>query len=164
MLSLSHIFSGVASLKGWQITDLCTIIGSYLNQPNGDVSNTIESRHGTASFISCDVGSTTYIIVEIYSRIAQRIMSATLQNSYDLILDHITIWGDGLLDNGVFHGMGPGGIGLEIRTMQGRQLTYKVLAAAISALITAMTTVGWGAASFNIYDSQDHRVGTGAVG
>ena len=87
-----------------------------------------------------------------------------LDSAYDLVSDHIAIWGNGAIADGIFRKMGPGGISLVVRSMQGHETTYKVLAQALVALIGAMNSDGWGGAIFDIYDGPDRKVGTGVVG
>ena len=94
--------------------------------------------------------------------IAAESIRKMLDEAYNTVTDQIHAYGDGPLRGGQFFSMAEQ-TGVRILNANNHQVTWSVLAAALTVLFEYMSSTGFGEATFTIHDG-GILVGEGTVG
>ena len=110
----------------------------------------------------CTPTSSTYLVLGAIRGLSRAATYPTLTEAYDVVLEHISHVGDGVVLGGVFNFEVKDCALLSIWNANNHQTTWGVLRAAILVLADYMEKEGYGEVIFNIYDGKN-QVGSGRI-
>ena len=132
--------------------DLPSLLRSTFDRRT-DSSTPIGPRSPAVTALWCAPGGQTWIILELTAPVAANIVMPMILQARAAILLRITQVGDAVFPGGLFSWLGGNGHVLRTQNSNNHQMTYGVVAAALTAVIDYMQTENaFGVGSFTIYD------------
>ena len=111
----------------------------------------------------CAPNSATYVVFKIVNALAESIVLDTLSEAWDIIVEQLHAYGDGVMPAGTFERYpSDEGLLISIWNANNHQVTWGVAQAALEALGDYMEQNGYGSVIFQIYDGAN-QVGRGSI-
>lgn len=90
-------------------------------------------------------------------------MQSMLTLSHEYALNYMELLGDAVIPGGMVKWVGDDDLLLSVKNAANHQITWGVLGSALVALSDYMSTFGYGAAAFTVFDGGS-QVGEGTIG
>lgn len=111
----------------------------------------------------CAADSQTYVIFRITEALPALVMQSMLTLAHEYALNYMQLLGDGVIPDGMVKWVGDDNLLLSVKNAANHQVTWGVLGSALVALSDYMSSFGYGAATFDIFDGGS-QVGQGTIG